>query len=113
MFQDPRESSLYIDSNGYLAEEVVLNGVPAVVHYMDIPESDITTIDGVRCTTALRTVIDIATQYTPAQLNFAVRDCLERNLFTPQEAVERAGRPDMQTHPGAPLLLRVLDDLST
>lgn len=79
-----------------------------IVHYDDISESDITTIEGIRCTTALRTVIDIAPEIDAAELERVVRDCLERKLFSVGEALARITKPDMAYRPGAQLLRRVL-----
>jgi hypothetical protein len=73
-----------------------------------IPESDITTIDGLRCTTALRTVIDLAPELETTELKLIVRDCLDRQLFTPAEAMARVAQPDMLTRPGAELLRQLL-----
>ena len=47
-------------------------------------ESDIASIDGLRCTTALRTVIDLAPELEVAELKRIVRTCLDRGLFTPE-----------------------------
>ena len=71
-------------------------------------ESDIASIDGLRCTTALRTVIDLAPELESAVLKRIVRDCLDRRLFTPEEAMARVAQPDMLTRPGAKLLRQVL-----
>jgi len=77
----------------------------------DLPESDITTIRGVRCTTALRTMIDLALELDRAEFEGMVRQWFDRRLFTPAEAHERAALPDMQNHPGAQLLLTGVDGL--
>ena len=79
-----------------------------IVHYDDIPASDVTTVSGIPCTTALRTVIDIAADVDLAHLENIVRDCLERRLFTVDEAWRRLSQPDMATRAGAALLRRVL-----
>jgi len=34
-------------------------GQPVMLHYRDVPDSDITTRDGIRLTTTLRTIIDL------------------------------------------------------
>ena len=99
----------FIDANGCLAEREFIDGVPVIVHYDDIPESDITTVQGVRCTTALRTIIDIAPELSTADLNAILREFLRRRLFTPQEAIERVSRPDMTNRAGAQLLRRALE----
>jgi len=93
-----------IDANGCLTETREVGGHIVVTHFDDIPDTDITTVDGIRCTTALRTVIDLAPQYQPRQLNQVIRHCLARNLFTVAEAMQRIARPDMADRPGAILL---------
>jgi len=50
-------ADLWIDHNGCLTERRLLGGQAVIVHYDDIPESDITVVDGIRVTTPLRTVI--------------------------------------------------------
>lgn len=96
-----------VDGNGVPTELRVIDGREFCVHYDNIPDSDVTTIHGVRCTTALRTVIDIAPDISAADLERVVRDSLERRLFTVDEAMARVGRPDMTSRRGA-LLLRAL-----
>jgi hypothetical protein len=107
----PREQigdDRYIDANGVLTERVVLGGQDVVVHYDDIPDSDITTVNGLPCTTALRTVIDIAPELETPELERVVRDCLERRLFSVDEAMARIVEPDMLTRLGAQLLRQAL-----
>ncbi len=95
-----------VDANGCLTEERWVGGQAVVVHYDDIPESDITEIDGIRVTTALRTVIDIAPELAPGRLEEIVEDCLTRGLFTVEEARARVTEPDMVARRGARLLLQ-------
>lgn len=102
---------IYVDANGCLTERVRLGGQDVIVHYDDIPESDITTIDGIRVTTALRTMIDVAPDVTTAELEDMVQHCLSRGLFTPDEAIERVGRPDMHKRLGAKLVRHVVTNL--
>jgi len=107
----PREhpdDSVYIDANGDLTERVVLGGQDVIVHYAEIPDSDITSVHGIRCTTPLRTVIDIAPETEAAELERIVRDCLDRRLFSREEAMARTAEPDMLTRPGAQLLRQML-----
>lgn len=107
----PREHtdrSFYLDANGCLTERVVLGGHDVVVHYDDIPDSDITSVDGYPCTTPLRTVIDIAPETEAAELERIVRHCLERGLFSREEALARIAETDMLSRPGAQLLRQVL-----
>ncbi len=101
--------SIYFDRDGVLTEHRLIGGQEVVVHYdEDIPESDITVVDGIPCTTALRTVIDIAPDLDPIQLHRTVKDCLDRGLFTVEEASARVARADMHARPGAELLRRLL-----
>lgn len=108
MSRNQTNDDFYIDANGCLTERVVVHGQDVIVHYDDVPESDITTINGIPCTTALRTVIDLAPTLGRAHLEQMVRDCLERKLFTPEEAIQRVSKPDMLTRPGAKLLRQVM-----
>jgi hypothetical protein len=99
---------VYVDANGCPTELVRLGGEPAVIHYDDLPEADITTVDGIPCTTALRTVIDLAPELDIAHLHRIVQDCLDRHLFTLEEARARLAQPDMLERAGAKLLRQVL-----
>jgi hypothetical protein len=80
-----------------------------VVHCQDIPQKDITCVDGIRCTTPLRTVIDLAPEVDAAQLRRMVKDCLNRGLFTVEEASSRLAEDDMRTRPAALLVHAVLE----
>jgi hypothetical protein len=104
MRDKPMDDDPYVDANGCLAERVLLGSHEVIVHYDDIPESDITTVDGLRCTTPLRTLIDIAPDTDPRELARVVRDSLERQLFSVGEALARIAEPDMLTRPSARLL---------
>lgn len=97
-----------IDANGCLTQTIKLGDQKVVVHYDDIPESDITTVRGLRVTTPLRTVIDLAPELSGADLERIVADCLERRLFTVDQALARIAEPDMTTRSGAQILLRHL-----
>ncbi len=99
---------LGVDGNGLLTERTWLGDTEVVIHHDDVPESDITTVGGIRCTTALRTVIDLAPEVSAAHLEDMVRDCFERGLFTLEEAWRRVAEPDMVDRRGAELLSRVL-----
>lgn len=94
----------YFDGNGCLTERVEVDGQEIVIHYDDIPETDRTVVDGIPCTTALRTVIDLAPEVDRAILERMVDDALARKLFTVEEAWMRLGEPDMLTRPGAEIL---------
>lgn len=56
-----------------------------VLHHDDHPESDITVVHGLRCTTAVRTVIDIAAELRCDELETVMDDGLDRGLFTIDE----------------------------
>lgn len=101
-----------VDANGCPTERLTIGDIDVVVHYDDIPETDITTVKGIRCTTALRTVIDIAPEIDDEDLNRIVVNCLQRDLFTLEEAWRRLSEPDMATRPGARRLRRLLPTVS-
>jgi len=102
------DDDIYVDHNGRLTERQWIGDQEVVIHYDDIPETDITEIDGIRCTTALRTVIDLAAAITPAELRNLIEDCLARELFSIAEARARVEQPDLRGHPGAQLLQRAI-----
>lgn len=54
-----------VDGNGAPTELRSVGGVPVIVHHADLPESDITTVHGIRCTTPVRTLIDLAPELPP------------------------------------------------
>lgn len=99
---------LGVDGNGQLTERVWLGGQEVIIHRADYPETDITTVKGIRCTNALRTVIDVACEISASHLDDIVEDCLERQLFTVEEALRRLAEPDMVAHRGADMLRRAL-----
>jgi hypothetical protein len=104
----PLVEPLGVDGNGLLTGRMWLGEQEVIVHFDDLPESDVTTVDGIRCTTALRTIIDVAPELEPEGLEEMVRDALARGLFTVDEAWLRLDEPDMIERPGARLLGRVL-----
>ena len=103
---------LFIDANGRLAERhSFANGEgDVIVHYDDVPESDVTVVDGYRCTTPLRTVIDLAIELDRHDLERIIDDCLARRLFTPEEGFARVAQPDLLPRPGARRFAEVLRD---
>jgi hypothetical protein len=105
---DDEVLDFYIDANGDPTERVRMGDQEVVIHYADVPESDITTVQGIRVTTPLRTVIDIAPDLGADHLDRIVQDCLRRRLFTTEEALARLAQPDMQKRPGAALLQQAL-----
>src|SRR5690242_7039701 len=103
---EPMDDSISVDANGCVTERVRFGGQDVIVHYDDIPDSDITSVKGIRCTTPLRTVIDIAPETETAELEQVVRRCFDRGLFSREEALARIAEPDMLAHPGARMLRR-------
>ena len=91
----------YYDGNGVPTERRWIGGQEVIIHYDDVPPSDITVLNGIPVTTALRTVIDIAPELPDDRLRGVVEDCLDRQLFTINEAKERLAEDDMRTRPGA------------
>jgi hypothetical protein len=87
-------------------------GQEVILHYDDLPDCDVTVVDGIPCTTALRTVIDLAPELNREDLDRVVGDCLRRGLFTIGEAHERLSCGDMRARPGAALLRRSLERYS-
>ncbi len=104
---------LGVDGNGLLTERMWLGEHEVIIHRGDVPETDITTVHGIRCTTALRTVIDLAPEVEASHLEEMVHDSLERGLFTVEEALRRLAEPDMVGRRGAELLRRALPPLGT
>lgn len=97
------------DANGDPTEIRLLDtGDEATIHYVDVPEGDVTVVRGIPCTTALRTVIDLAPSMEAEHLGRVVDDALRRELFTVEEARARLAEPDMAERPGAMLLAQVL-----
>lgn len=103
---------MMVDRDGILVERRWVGGAEVIVRYDDIPASDRTTVDGIPCTTALRTVIDIAPDVDREHLESIVRDFLARRLFTIDDAWRRLSQPDMATRVGAELLRHVLSGLT-
>ena len=105
---DDEIHDFYIHERGWPVEQRSIAGQPVMIHYRDVPESDITTLDGIRLTTPLRTVIDLAPDVGMDHLEIMVRDCRERRLFTVEEAFQRLRQPDMADDPGALMLWQLL-----
>ena len=99
---------LGVDGNGLLTERMSFGGHEVIIHRDDVPDSDVTTVKGIPCTTALRTVIDVAPDIDDEHLERILHDCLERGLFTVEEAWCRLAEPDMAERRGAELLRRAL-----
>jgi hypothetical protein len=53
------DDDAFFDSNGCLTERVRIGDNEVIVHYDDIPDEDLTVVEGIPCTTALRTVSDL------------------------------------------------------
>ena len=104
----PEEGVFGVDHNGCLTELVRIDGTEILVHYDDVPECDLTTVDGIPCTTALRTVIDLAVDLDDRDLRRIIDDALGRQLFTLAEAWDRLAEADMAQRPGAEILRQTL-----
>ena len=89
-------------------ERVVWDGIEVIVHREDYPESDITVVEGIPVTTALRTVIDLALELSMDDLCLMFFDCLDRGLFTLDDVRRRVSLPDMLEHPGGAVVRRAL-----
>ena len=103
---------LHVDEDGNLVEVRVIGGQEFLVRYVDeLPEKDRSVVDGIPCTTALRTVIDLATDpaIDEAGLDRIVNQFLDRGLFTVAEARARIAAPDMCRRRGAALVGAALD----
>jgi hypothetical protein len=111
MSTHPANDNIFVDANGCPTERIRIGGQEIVVHYGDVPESDITTVHGLRCTTPIRTVIDIAPEMPPPELGRIIRDFLDRGLFTVEEALTRIDQPDMASRAGAHMVRAALDAL--
>jgi hypothetical protein len=98
---------LWIDANGVPTERVRLGDQMAVIHYDTIPEKDLTVVRGIPCTTALRTVIDVAPELGAEELRVMVQECLGRGLFTVEELLARTDEADMRSRAGARLVRRL------
>jgi hypothetical protein len=107
-FGDGPGEPLGVDGNGVPTERRWIGDLPVIVHQEEIPESDITVHRGIRCTTPLRTVIDVAPDLTVTQLAEMIVECLDRRLFTVDEARRRLAQPDMADRRGAELVRRHL-----
>ena len=99
---------LGVDGNGLLVERRWLGGQEVIIHRDDVPDSDVTMLDGIRVTTPLRTVIDVAPDVEASHLEEMVQDCLDRGLFTVDDAAHRLAQPDMVGRRGADLLRALL-----
>lgn len=106
--EDGPDDDVELDRNGCPTERMRLGDEDVIVHCDDLPEKDLTTVDGIPCTTALRTVIDIAPDVDAAHLVRIVEDCLSRGLFTLADSWARLAEPDMMARPGAELLRAIL-----
>lgn len=112
MLHLPEPHDFYIDANGRMTEHRMIGDLEVVYHYDDIPESDVTVVDGLRCTTPLRTVIDLAAEVSRDELDGLIRECLDRRMFTPQEAYARVSQSDLLLHRGATLFIQALSDIT-
>jgi len=98
-----------LDANGYPLFRARHGDIDVLVHVADVPQSDLTEVRGIRCTTALRTVIDLASSTEPDGVRSMVASALRKSLFTAAELRDRLAQPDMLRHPGAVALREALD----
>lgn len=101
----------YRDHNGTEVEVRHMGAIELHVRRVTYPPQDLTVVDGIRTTTALRTVIDIASGVTPADLLAMLADALGKGIFDVVEARRRIAEADLVNHPGARALGAVLDRL--
>lgn len=106
----PDVDTMELDSNGLPMERIDVAGQEVIVHYGHYPDHDVTVLNGIPCTTALRTVIDVAVDLEVSELEEIVRDALARGLFSVAEADARLEEDDMRTHPGAARLRPLLSE---
>lgn len=98
-----------VDGNGDVMGRATVGDTTVIVHFGEYPESDITTVHGIRCTTAERTLIDLATTVDAPRFREVVLDALARGIVTEERLWTRLDEPDMRVHVGAEILRRVLD----
>lgn len=97
-----------VDFDGDPIGRVVVGGQEVIVHYGDLPDSDLTVVRGIPCTTAVRTVIDCASHVSIDDLRLMVDDAVARGLFTLDELWRRLDQPDMAHRPSALLVRRAM-----
>ena len=95
--------------NGYPMFRGTHGDFDVVVHVVDVPLSGITEVRGIRCTTPVRTVIDVASSLSPAGVRSMVTSGLQQLLLTGPELRDRLAQPDMADHPGARAVRVALD----
>jgi hypothetical protein len=78
-----------------------------VLHHVDLPEADITAIDGIPVTALPRTILDLAATLSPNRLERVLRRAEELRLFDLGPIDELLGRSPR--HPGTASLRRALD----
>ena len=99
---------LGVDRNGAVMGRASVGGTKVIVHFADYPETDITTVRGIRCTTAERTIIDLATTFEEHHFREVVFDALDRGIVTEERLWARLDQPDMRVHVGAEILRQLL-----
>jgi very-short-patch-repair endonuclease len=72
-----------------------------------LAEEDVASIDGIPVTGVVRTLIDLATELSPHDVERAVNEADKRDLIDPEAL--RAALDRYQGEPGAPLLRKLLD----
>lgn len=78
----------------------------AVVHTARLTPTDITTLDGVPCTSVARTLLDCAGLLGPSRLQRLVDNAMHRNLTTPEEIQRCWDRARLRPGRGGEVRLR-------
>lgn len=107
----PSRHLVEVDDNGCPVERRVIDGIRVVIHYDDLPECDRDVVDGIPCTSAIRTIIDIAPDCPAGHLDAILRDGLASRLFALDEMVARIAADDMTHRPGAGMVRASLQRL--
>lgn len=107
---EPFVEPLGFDGNGCFTELWRTDDVDVVVHYDDVPESDVTVVDGIRCTTLIRTLIDLAPECEPDEIAAMIDDALGRGTLRLDEAWARVTAADMIDRPGARIIRALLPE---
>jgi hypothetical protein len=97
-----------VDGNGDVMGRASVGGTTVIVHFGDYPDTDVTTVRGIPCTTAERTIIDLATTFEEHHFREVVLDALERGIVTEERLWARLDQPDMRVHVGAEILRQLL-----
>lgn len=62
------------------------------IRFADLPESDITEVNGLRVTTLVRTLIDLSAETEPNEAARYIEQAIEKGLITLNELIDAATR---------------------